>query len=115
MYYKRYIMDIESLREYCINLPDTTESFPFDQTTLVFKVNGKMFALTDVEGALQVTLKCDPELAMDLREHYPSVKPGYHMNKKYWNTIDIDGSINDCQLIEWINISYNLIVKKKVS
>lgn len=113
--FTRFIMDIESLREYCISLPNTTEGFPFDQTTLVFKVNGKMFALTDLEGALQVTLKCDPELAIEIREHYPSVKPGYHMNKKYWNTIDIDGSISDYQLIEWINISYNLIVKKTVS
>jgi predicted DNA-binding protein (MmcQ/YjbR family) len=106
-------MDIESLREYCLSLPNVTEGFPFDQTTLVFKINGKMFALTDLEGPLEVTLKCDPEMAIELREHHPSVRPGYHMNKKYWNTISIDGSINDELIIEWIDISYNLVLGKK--
>jgi predicted DNA-binding protein (MmcQ/YjbR family) len=72
-----------------------------------------MFALTDLEGPLEVTLKCDPEMASELREHHPSVKPGYHMNKKYWNTISIDGSINDELIIEWIDISYNLVYSKK--
>lgn len=80
-------MNIEELREYCISKKDVTESFPFDETTLVFKVRGKMFALTDLEGELSINLKCDPDLAIELREKYPAVQPGYHMNKKHWNTI----------------------------
>ncbi len=106
-------MDIEQLREYCLSLPEVTESFPFDETTLVFKARGKMFLLTDLEGQFSMNVKCDPEKAVELREHYPCVKPGYHMNKKYWNTIDIDGSINDRTLIEWINDSYSLVLKPK--
>jgi len=106
-------MNIEELREYCLSLPDVTEHFPFDETTLVFKVNGKIFALTDLEGPLSVNLKCDPELALELRERYPSVKPGYHMNKVHWNTVEIDGTVSDAILIEWIGRSYNLVLKKK--
>lgn len=96
-----------------MSLPGTSEHFPFDETTLVFKVNGKIFALTDLEGPLSVNLKCNPEKALELREHYPSVKPGYHMNKKHWNTIEIDGSLSDKLIIEWINHSYNLIARPK--
>jgi predicted DNA-binding protein (MmcQ/YjbR family) len=106
-------MNIEELREYCLSLPGVSEHFPFDETTLVFKVNGKMFALTDLEGPLSVNLKCDPELALELRERYPSVKPGYHMNKQHWNTVEIDGTVSDATLIEWITMSYNLVLKKK--
>lgn len=105
-------MDIESLREYCMNLPDVTEGFPFDETTLVFKVKGKMFLLTDLEGQLSMNVKCNPEKAIELRENYSCVKPGYHMNKKHWNTIEIDGSIPDHQLKEWISDSYKLVLKK---
>lgn len=106
-------MDIESLRDYCLSLQDVTESFPFDATILVFKVKGKMFLLTDLEGQLTMNVKCDPELAIELREHYGCVKPGYHMNKKYWNSVEIDGTISDKLLIEWINHSYDLVAKKK--
>jgi predicted DNA-binding protein (MmcQ/YjbR family) len=106
-------MNIEELREYCLSLPGVSEHFPFDETTLVFKVNGKMFALTDLEGPLSVNLKCDPGLALELRERYPSVKPGYHMNKQHWNTVEIDGTVSDATLIEWITMSYNLVLKKK--
>lgn len=106
-------MDIESLREYCLSLPNVTEGFPFDQTTLVFKVNGKMFLLTDLEGPLSMNVKCDPEKAVELREHYTCVRPGYHMHKKYWNTVDIDGTVSDKILIEWINHSYDLVSTKK--
>jgi len=78
---------------------------------LVFKVNGKMFALTNIDDEeLSVNLKCDPEKAIDLREHYPCVLPGYHMNKKYWNTVIIDGSITDKMLKEWIDDSYELVI-----
>ncbi len=105
-------MNIESLREYCVLKPETTECFPFDNVTMVFKVAGKMFALTSLEGYLFVNLKCDPELAIDLREKYAAVLPGYHMDKKHWNTIIIDGSLPDKLIMEWIDHSYWLVVSK---
>lgn len=106
-------MNIEQLRAYCLSLPDVTEHFPFDETTLVFKVKGKMFALTDLEGPLSVNLKCDPERAIELREQYPAVRPGYHMNKVHWNTVDVDGSISDRMILGWIDHSYELIARPK--
>ena len=95
-------MNIETLREYCLSKKGTDESFPFDQSTLVFKVMGKMFALTGLDGDLSINLKCDPELAIALREEYDAVIPGYHMNKKHWNTINIDGTISRQKIEEWI-------------
>ncbi len=103
-------MNIEELREYCINKEGTAEDFPFDETTLVFKVAGRMFALTDLEGNLSVNLKCDPSIAVELREKYSCVRPGYHMSKKHWNTIDVDGSVSDELIREWIDHSYDLVV-----
>ena len=105
-------MNIEQLREYCLAKKGATEEFPFDETTLVFKVMGKMFALTDLEEDFSINLKCDPEKAIELREKYPTVLPGYHMNKKHWNTIIIDGSVPDNLLYSWIDDSYQLIVEK---
>jgi predicted DNA-binding protein (MmcQ/YjbR family) len=102
-------MNIESFREYCLSKHDVTESFPFDITTLVFKVKGKIFALTDTGGQFTINLKCDPEMAIGLREHHPCVLPGYHMNKKHWNTILIDGSVSDDVLRSWIDHSYDLV------
>ena len=102
-------MNIEELREYCLSKKGVTESFPFDETTLVFKVMGKMFALTDTEDEFSINLKCDPEKAIELREKYPAVQPGYHMNKKHWNTIYVDGSVSDEKLKAWIDDSYWLI------
>ena len=96
-------MNIETLREYCISKKGVSESFPFDKVTLVFKVMNKMFALTSLDGALSINLKCDPEKAIKLRQEYDAVIPGYHMNKKHWNTIAIDGSIPAKQIHEWIN------------
>jgi predicted DNA-binding protein (MmcQ/YjbR family) len=104
-------MDIEILREYCISKPWVTEGFPFDESTLVFKVAGKMFLLTDLVGELSMNVKCDPDKAIELREHYSCVLPGYHMNKKLWNTILIDGSVSDSQLMQWIDDSYALVVE----
>jgi predicted DNA-binding protein (MmcQ/YjbR family) len=106
-------MNIESLREYCISKAGVTESFPFGDDTLVFKVNGKIFALANLDGDLSVNLKCDPSLALELRERYPSVIPGYHMNKKHWNTVQIDGSVPDKEIFEWIDHSYDLVRKTK--
>jgi predicted DNA-binding protein (MmcQ/YjbR family) len=106
------IMDIESFREYCLSLPGTTEEFPFGPETLVFKVGGKVFALTGIESFESINLKCDPELVVELRERYPAVQPGYHMNKKHWNTVVIDHSIPDSLLREWIKHSYDLVTAK---
>ncbi len=103
-------MNIEELRDYCLSKKGTSEGFPFDETTLVFKVMDKMFALTDIEDNFGVNLKCDPEKAIELREHYPEVKPGWHMNKKLWNTVDMNGNLSDSLIKEWIDHSYDLIV-----
>ena len=103
-------MNIEELRDYCLSKNGVTESLPFDETTLVYEVMGKMFALTDTQGDFSMNLKCDPEMAIELREKYPAVQPGYHMNKQHWNTIYIDGSISDKELKIWIDDSYRLVV-----
>jgi predicted DNA-binding protein (MmcQ/YjbR family) len=105
-------MNIEELREYCLSKKGVTESFPFDDVTLVFKVIGKMFLLTNTDGEFSINVKCDPEKAIDLREHHPCVLPGYHMDKKHWNTVMIDGTVTDALLKEWIDDSYNLIIEK---
>ncbi len=105
-------MDIEKFRAYCLAKKGVTENFPFDDTTLVMKVLDKMFALGNLDGDLNINLKCDPEKAIELREQYPAVKPGYHMNKKHWNTIEVDGSIATVTIEQWINDSYNLVVSK---
>lgn len=104
-------MNIEEYREYCISKKGVTEEFPFGDNTLVFKVMGKVFALTSIDTFGTVNLKCDPELAIQLREQYNGVIPGYHMNKKHWNTISFEGDIKDELLKEWIDHSYNLVVK----
>ena len=103
-------MHLESLREYCLSKKAVEETLPFGPDTLVFKVMGKAFLLTGFEGDLSFNVKCDPEKAIELREEFPCVQPGYHMNKKHWNTISADGSVNDKQLKEWIDNSYDLVV-----
>lgn len=103
-------MNPESLREYCISLPAVTEEFPFDEQTLVFKVKGKIFALTDVDAFASINLKCNPERAVELREQHESILPGYHMNKKHWNTVLLDGALPDTLLKELILHSYQLVV-----
>ncbi|MCW8805790.1 MAG: MmcQ/YjbR family DNA-binding protein [Ignavibacteriaceae bacterium] len=88
-----------------------TEEFPFDEETLVFKVAGKIFLLASLETIpLQINIKCDPEKAIELREEYDSILPGYHMNKKHWNTIIIDGTVPTRNLVEWIDDSYTLVI-----
>ena len=104
-------MNIEEIREYCLDKPGVTEGLPFNDTALVFKVMGKMFALTDVDAFESINLKCDPELAVELRERHEEVLPGYHMNKKHWNTIRTDGTLSDHLLMGWIDHSYDLVVK----
>ena len=105
-------MNTETLRDYCIAKPGATESFPFDDTTLVFKVGNRIFALLDTEGRpTTLALKCDPEQAVQLRETYDAVVPGYHLNKKHWNTITINGSLQSSELRHWIDHSYQLVRK----
>lgn len=106
-------MNIETIREYCISKRNTTEGFPFGEDTLVFKVNGKIFAMANLDGELRINLKCDPALAIELRERYSSVTGAYHMNKTHWNSIYIDGSVPDNEIFGWIDHSYNLVAGKK--
>ena len=103
-------MNPESLREYCLSLPAATEAFPFDEQTLVFKVKGKMFALTDVDSFASINLKCDPERAVILREQHECILPGYHMNKKHWNTVLLDRRLAEKLIKEMILDSYTLVV-----
>ena len=105
-------MDLELFRNYCLSLQGVTEEMPFGDTTLVYKVEGKMFALTGIELFTSINLKCDPEEAIELRERYQAVQPGYHMNKQHWNTVLIDHSIPDQQLLVWTKKSYDLVVAK---
>ena len=105
-------MNIETLQQYCLSKKAVTESFPFGPDTLVYKVGGKLFLLVSLdEIPLQFNVKCDPDEAVQLRDTYPSVIPGYHMNKKHWNTIIVDGSVSDKQLQQWIDASYNLVLE----
>jgi predicted DNA-binding protein (MmcQ/YjbR family) len=108
-------MNIEQLRDYCIQKPFVTEGFPFGETVIVFKNQGKVFLLIPLDSFnLQFNVKCDPEKALELREAYPySVLPGFHMNKKHWNTIIVDGVLSNKQLFEMVDESYRLVKKLK--
>lgn len=103
-------MHIEALRAYCIAKKGVTESFPFNETVLVFKVMDKMFLLTDLDDTTTINLKCDPEYAIELREKYDDVIPGYHMSKKHWNTVTINGSLNDKMIKSLIDHSYDTVI-----
>ena len=103
-------MNIESLREYCLSKPGVEEALPFGPDTLVYKVGGKAFLLTGLDSEeFRFNVKCDPDKAVELREEFPCVLPGWHMNKKHWNTIVVDGSVSNKQLKEWIDWSYELV------
>lgn len=108
-------MDVEALRDYVLLKENVTEGFPFGEETLVFKVNDKLFLLISLESQpLQFNVKCDPDLAIELREEYPTaVLPGYHMNKKHWNTIVLDGTLSKKQLLKMVDDSYELVKGKK--
>lgn len=107
-------MNIEELRDYCLSKPLAEEGFPFGEETLVFKVKNKIFLLTSLEKQpVQFNVKCDPEKAIELREKYSCVLPGYHMNKKLWNTIIVDGTLSAQQLKGFIDHSYELVAGKK--
>ncbi|MEO7081416.1 MAG: MmcQ/YjbR family DNA-binding protein [Flavobacteriales bacterium] len=103
-------MNIERFRQLCLEKPGTTEETPFGPDTLVFKVMGKLFALTDLNSFESVNLKCDPERAVELREYHEGITPGYHMNKQHWNTVLTDGSVKDALIQELLDHSYSLVV-----
>lgn len=103
------MMYLEEIRTHCLAKNGVEETFPFDNVTLVFKVGGKMFALIDVEEAESINLKCNPERAIELREHYDGIIPGYHMNKTHWNTVKLDGSVGRSLVFELIDHSYELV------
>src|SRR5437773_10888965 len=105
-------MDLEEFREYCLAKGGVTEGTPFGKTVLVFKVAGKIFALAALdEIAATVNLKCDPDLALELRDRYEQVQPGYHMNKRHWNTVEIDSGVPEAELRKMIEHSYDLVVR----
>jgi len=105
-------MNLEELRDYCLSKPGVEETFPFNEETPVYKVMGKIFLLTGFEyNPVQFNVKCDPELAIELRERYACVTGAYHMNKTHWNTVTCDGSVSGKLLREWIDHSYELVVK----
>ena len=103
-------MNIEQFRDYCLTKKGVTESFPFDEKNLVFKVMGKMFAVTNINSFEFINLKCDPEKAIELREQFNGVTAGYHMSKKHWNSVYINSDIDDKSILNWTNDSYQLIV-----
>ena len=105
-------MDIEIVRKYCLEKKGVTEGFPFNETALVFKVMDKMFALLNLEYPHSINLKCDPLRAIELREMYEDINPGYHMSKKHWNTLDLTGTLDDKLICELIDHSYDLVVSK---
>lgn len=110
-------MNIEELRDHCLQKQGTTEGLPFGEDTLVFKVGSKMFLLIGIKGGNRFNVKCNPELAVELRDRYIEVQPGYHMNKQQWNTVYMDGNLTKKHLQEMIDHSYNLVfngLSKKV-
>lgn len=104
-------MNIEDLRDYCLQKPGVEESFPFGELTIVFKVGSKIFLLAGLGEGNRFNAKCDPNRAVELRELYHEVTPGYHMNKKHWNTVDMEGRLTGTQLHEMIDHSYDLVFK----
>ncbi len=103
-------MNIQELRDYCLNKKGTIETYPFDETTMVMKVGSKMYCLADIEHIpFSFTVKCDPERAIDLREQYQEVTPGYHCNKKHWNTVTPSGELRENELYKLIDHSYDLV------
>lgn len=105
-------MNIEQFREYCLSKKGVTEDFPFDEVTLCLRVAGKIFAITGLDSEyFTVNLKCDPDFALELREQHPEVQPGWHMNKKHWNTVDFEGALDERLLRQLIDHSYEMVLK----
>ena len=105
-------MNLGELREYCLSKPGSADSYPFGPGALVMKVGGNLFAIiADEADPLTVSLKCEPEIAVMLRSHFPAVGPGYHLNKKHWNTVTLDGTVPKREVKEWIDDSYDLVLE----
>lgn len=104
-------MNIEQFREHCLSYKSVTESFPFDNVILVFKVEGKMFAAANVDDFTYFNVKCDPDRAQELRAEFMEVTPGYHMNKKHWNSVSVQGTLSNLELQQHVAHSYELVVK----
>lgn len=105
-------MDLQTIKDYCLSKPGAVECYPFDDTTMVFKAGGKVFGYIGLERKpTSITLKCDPDTALVLRAQYPAVQPGYHTNKRHWNTVTLDSTIPDDELFEMVDMSYDLIVE----
>ncbi|MCL5028790.1 MAG: MmcQ/YjbR family DNA-binding protein [Bacteroidetes bacterium] len=104
-------MDLEIIREYCLKKKGVTESLPFNEDSPVYKVMSKIFLIANLTPPVSINLKCDPEKAVELREKYSAVLPGYHMNKLHWNTIMLDDSIHDKLILTWIDDSYCLVAE----
>ncbi|MDC7220644.1 MAG: MmcQ/YjbR family DNA-binding protein [Spirochaetales bacterium] len=105
-------MTLEDFKALCLGFKEVTLEFPFNENTLVCKVRGKMFALTDIETFARINVKCDPEDALAYRASFEGVTPGYHMNKKHWNSLALGSDVSDEQIEEWIGASYDLVVAK---
>ena len=105
-------MNAESIRDYCLSLPLATEDFPFDETTLAFRVLGKIFAMIDLDDTEWFVLKCNPDYAVELRDKYPEIKGAWHMNKKHWNQINLSGELQDDLIQRLIRHSYAEVVRK---
>ncbi len=105
-------MHLELIREYCLNKNGVTEELPFGEDSPVYKVIGKIFLIASLTPPISINLKCDPEKAIELRERYDEIQPGYHMNKKHWNTIDLEGTLKDNFILELVDHSYSLVVSK---
>jgi len=105
------MLNIETIREYCLGKEAVTESFPFNNDTLVFKVAGKMFALLSLTGNFELSLKCNPEKAIELREQFTEITPGYHMNKTHWNTLQLNGQLTEKLVLELITHSYKVVIQ----
>lgn len=104
-------MNLDSILTFCAGLKGTTHDFPFDEKTMAVRVVNKIFALMDVDQATHINLKCNPEKAIELRERYAAITPGFHMNKKHWNTVDLTEDLNDSLIQELIQHSYDCVVK----
>jgi len=109
--FKEFFMKLQTLIDYGSTKKGVTQEFPFDDSTLVFKVMGKMFALVNLDPPHSVNLKCDPIYAIALRQKYKGVQAGYHMNKRHWNTVDLEADYDDNELCAWIDDSYHLVIK----
>ena len=105
-------MNVESVRDYCLSLPAASEDFPFDETTLAFRVVNKIFAMIDLEDTQWFVLKCDPDYALELRDRHPEITGAWHMNKKHWNQLDLEGHLTDELIQKLILHSYKLVASK---